>query len=797
MSTKPARSKPASAGSEPGADPAASRSRVFSKKKKKKKRRKNVRGPSSLLSFGDDEDTLEAFAPRSRKGGGRTMRKGAAKRRSRAAPTPPEANAGAASGAYLSSSTGLYTEEGLRALRSNAIYLEGRGKKRPSPLSAAPPSPKRTRDDMSAAAESLGEPPGVPGRAEILAARRQRERIRAMGGTSSGATPSAPSYIPLSADAKKSNLIGSRPYGHRDDDDAGGLVADREDDEEVPIYDGDTTDPARVRFGDPGRLSGSHLTQPRASTHAETDPEVTRWEERMIKKGIGARGAAAAAPSMAQRSATTAAAAPRVVLPDIDSEMKRLREALANMQTAQSSAERDAARIETEAAAAEKDLTLHKSELSRLNEQYLFFQKLRDNVTDCLACLTTKAPLVEQACAEMTELIRASGRARRDRSAAHLSDMCRDAFGMDESGENSPSEPEKDEFGRDIGTARSNAMAERRRAREAAEARVVMAGQNPGLASDDEGDIPSTFDQRRTALVREVKGIFDDAKAEFQSLDAVKSWLETLKRKYPSAYSDTYMAMSAPLLFAPFVRLDLLAWDAMRSPQLQTMPWYAKLADYGMFGDVKEDDPDLDLVPQVVEKIVAPFVTDILANLWNPASAQQNDAACALAAAVAAHTDATRPNPTAMRSAALTKFANAANAGAKGPAVPGSAGSAGGKASPAWAFWERQWWRALKLLQAMAKWRGILDASQLRDLADTHIADHVTPFLRSELASEPARPATALNMARALASSMPPAWRTSRPYTALASQLRAFAARLAAAGDAAGVGKDIAATLER
>ena len=54
--------------------------------------------------------------------------------------------------------------------------------------------------------------------------------------------------------------------------------------------------------------------------------------------------------------------------------------------------------------------------------------------------------------------------------------------------------------------------------------------------------------------------VFRDADDEFGSLAAVKRRLEDWKARQPGAYRDAYVSVSAPALFAPFVRMELLKW---------------------------------------------------------------------------------------------------------------------------------------------------------------------------------------------------------------------------------------------
>lgn len=57
--------------------------------------------------------------------------------------------------------------------------------------------------------------------------------------------------------------------------------------------------------------------------------------------------------------------------------------------------------------------------------------------------------------------------------------------------------------------------------------------------------------------------MFTDASEDYSSVEAVKLRLEDWQTSYPAAYRDAYMPLSAPAIFAPFVRLELLQWDPL------------------------------------------------------------------------------------------------------------------------------------------------------------------------------------------------------------------------------------------
>ena len=47
------------------------------------------------------------------------------------------------------------------------------------------------------------------------------------------------------------------------------------------------------------------------------------------------------------------------------------------------------------------------------------------------------------------------------------------------------------------------------------------------------------------------------------------------KREHSSSYKDAYMSLSLPLIFSPYVRLELLRWDPLHNGvDFQEMKWY-------------------------------------------------------------------------------------------------------------------------------------------------------------------------------------------------------------------------------
>lgn len=64
-------------------------------------------------------------------------------------------------------------------------------------------------------------------------------------------------------------------------------------------------------------------------------------------------------------------------------------------------------------------------------------------------------------------------------------------------------------------------------------------------------------------IVERASHIFDDAGEAYSSLPAIAKRLEAWKSRYLQAYNDAFVSICLPKLFAPYVRLQMLAWDPL------------------------------------------------------------------------------------------------------------------------------------------------------------------------------------------------------------------------------------------
>lgn len=146
---------------------------------------------------------------------------------------------------------------------------------------------------------------------------------------------------------------------------------------------------------------------------------------------------------------------------------------------------------------------------------------------------------------------------------------------------------ELDEFGRDVNlqnrmdsTRRAEAR-KRRRVKNDVKRMSAMKSDSSyqkieGESSTDESDSESTaYQSNRFQLLQVSEQIFGDAHEEFSQLSVIVEKFDRWKKDYASSYRDAYMSLSIPVIFSPYVRLELLKWDPLHENiDFMDMNWY-------------------------------------------------------------------------------------------------------------------------------------------------------------------------------------------------------------------------------
>jgi GC-rich sequence DNA-binding factor len=639
-----------------GASDQGSGSAVRAKEKAKAKDSK-PRAPS-LLSFGGDEDDEASL-------GGLKLKK---EKKKSIVPSYKALGTLSKPGAVsekpaggIQTSVGEYTAERLAELKSGTRSMPGGAKKPAEPIMVLKGGFKPAEeplqlqkvestaiarvDSVQNLSSGLGKGLSyIPDDDMIRAAKLKREKLRQ--------AQAAPDYVPLSSGGRGDRLdklTGAAPVNEKKD------AESSEDEGEVHTrmkFLGDVKKPG-TGVSEKGVFGGGEQQE---AEH--DDEEDDRWEMEQMRKAVkavkkedkkAAGGGSGWGDLLQKRNVLS-------VANQGESALKSLRETLYKMKESEARARAQLRQNEERIAHAEESVRDIERGLADSSERYVYVQKLRDYVAELCDCLRDKGALIEELEEQMQKLHEERAAALSERREADISAevaeseaavsaamaaLGRGAGALAASSaageaaarfrEGLALPPQRDEFGRDMNLqkrleARRRAEARARRraraqARRAGRANRRETGSSNGngrakpeerlegeTSSSESEDEVSAFDTGRGELLVAAEAVFRDADEEFRELSRVKQRLEEWKQKYPTAYRDAYCSLSAPQLFAPYVRLELLRWSPLYGEAgFDTMDWYQQLFEYGNVNSdgraPDPDDSDGDMIPKLVEKV--------------------------------------------------------------------------------------------------------------------------------------------------------------------------------------------------
>lgn len=739
------------------------------RKKAAKKEGAASTGGAALLSFEDEEADAEVFQLKKQK------------HRSKTSMRAPDASRRDDDADVRAKSGGEYSMDRLRELALSqkgfdarpaehmdpnapvAIKLRGTLKAAEvavpvlparDPVPLMPPPPPR-RDASAAVERPEREGFAIPDAAAIEAAKAQRERMRAArtAGPNVSETPKVGS--------------GGETRGDSDDD--------PEENE-------------RVTFAAGGARDAGVL---RSMPVVGTDDEEAKWEDEQLRKAMSVGGAAAVAAEAAKMKAVRGGIGADRAAVDVSAAGARalegLRAGLSRMNASRHTAVEELKCAEASLASSEAALESHDERLAAAGERYKYMQELRDYFRDLCGCLDSKEPLIQELEENMrrfhAERGAAAARNARDdgndeaTEAAAAFEAAQAALMRGASKEDAVAaaneaaeraaaaslignggEPKLDEFGRDVNAAKAAAAQKRAAIRRDRREREASADEPLGEADDAE-------DAKEVALffkgwddVREAAShVMRDVGAEYAAIAPVKAKSEEWKGRYPTTYRDAWMSHSTPQLFAPFVRLELLSWSPLYvrssketvAPSIDGMSWYADLFDYGMSANAAEDDEDGNLVPTLVEKLVAPVVEHAMMKCWDPTSLTQSRRMAAVVKEMLIYLEPGKCEVMAqILISAMRRLRDAAESRCE---IPSWAPVVTAASPVAANHVRRQFGVSLRCVRAAMAWYDILPAADIAAVVRDGIFDrHVAPHLRLLLA-RPGECLDSLERASALA----------------------------------------------
>ncbi|KAK6055967.1 GC-rich sequence DNA-binding factor-like protein [Cooperia oncophora] len=259
-----------------------------------------------------------------------------------------------------------------------------------------------------------------------------------------------------------------------------------------------------------------------------------------------------------------------------------------------------------------------------LASKYTMYQELRIYCRSLLNCLNEKVAEIN----ELSDKRQALAKARSERLARRRRRDMRDAYNdcvTAASGKN-PLHTRTPEVMLRV-AERDARRARRRREREGTLAGV---SHEEGLSSDDDEPTSQQLaDQQAAAEIdTALNMVFVDALDDYSHLRKVLDRMIDWFAVDQIAFQDAYIVLCIPKLASPYVRIQLITADILKRDDfiLSSMPWYVDcVRAIQENGDVDPKHEVLTgLIPSIIEKVVLPYLTDVVNVEWEPMSLKQS-----------------------------------------------------------------------------------------------------------------------------------------------------------------------------
>uniref|UniRef100_A0A182LXY5 Vitellogenin domain-containing protein n=1 Tax=Anopheles culicifacies TaxID=139723 RepID=A0A182LXY5_9DIPT len=348
--------------------------------------------------------------------------------------------------------------------------------------------------------------------------------------------------------------------------------------------------------------------------------------------------------------------------------------------------------------------------------KYRFYQEFRCYVSDLIECLNEKVPLVTALEQKALTLQGKHSGMLIERRRQDMRDQVKEVSdankGIKRVG------PEEQERVRRA-AEREGRRTRRRRDREKNE---TAESHFDGMSSDDE--IPdmeaARYRSALQAIELEAREVFVDAAEEYGEVAGILERFEQWRQHDMPAYSDAYVSLCLPKILAPLIRLEHVCWNPLTMDalvELENEKWYRTVAQYGCSATTEAAlaaDPDVRLIPTLVEKIFLPKLTALVEQYWDPLSTTQTFRLVRLLKRFVRDYPSLKITCKPLRvlfQAILDKLKQSIDNDVFIPIFPKQAQEA--KSS----FFQRQFCSGLKLLRNITSWQGILADAALKELA--------------------------------------------------------------------------------
>lgn len=529
----------------------------------------------------------------------------------------------------------------------------------------------------------------IPDAAMIHAARKKRQRAREMG-----------DMIPLEEE--------------KETDNTGGRLQ-REDEH-------DESDDERIDMDLNHKVRDIERRREQFYAAQESDQEIDEWEDQQIRKGVTGAAVALAQELMMnseQLHQQIVIPAP-VIEPGVPRTpqmiMEKLKEHYEEVCSSRDNHVERLDRIQEEIKQLTNEMDELKLRAPKSAERFRFYQELRGFITDLVECLDEKIGRIMALEQKAMDL-------QAKRSEWFIERRRQDVRDQAEEVTNklNPRKVPDDEMKVRRAAEREGRRTRRRRARELVDQATKHV---EGMSSDDEisQQEEMNFNKEQELIENEAKEVLEDVTDDYSSIANILIKFEHWREYDVDSYNEAYATLCLPKVVSPFVRLEMLLWNPLlEGTDLEKLPWYRTLALYGLHDDETEStlsrDPDINILPTLVEKLIIPKLVQLVDRCWDPLSSSQT---LRLLSVVTRYI---RKFPTLgpackplinLFHAILYKMKTSLEHDVFIPMSPKLADSKSH-------FFQRQFASGMKLLKNITSWQGVLNDNTLKELALTSL----------------------------------------------------------------------------
>lgn len=525
----------------------------------------------------------------------------------------------------------------------------------------------------------------IPDAAMIHAARKRRQRARELG-----------DYIPVEEE---------------EPEDTGRLM--REDDNDV-------SDEDRIDMDANPMIRDQERRREQFLAAQDSDHEVDEWEDQQIRKGVTSAAAISQELTYDYQTAAVPVAPPAPTItmdPGVPKTpqaiAEKLHEHFDSICTSREQNIQKLCKIQEDIVKVSNELKEYQLQAPVAAEKFKFYQELRGYITDLVECLDEKVGVITNLEQKAMDLLSKRAQWLVERRRQDVRDQAEETTNLSKGIQRRGNEDEEKVR---RAAEREGRRTRRRRAREVpGQPRHVE-----GMSSDDE--VPQqdmlTFDKEREQIEIEAQEIFEDVVDDYSSIANILIKFEQWRETDMTAYTEAYATLCLPRVVTPLIRLSLIFWDPLNeSVDLEKLDWYRTLALYGLHDDETEtslaQDPDISLIPTVIEKLIIPKLTQLVDRCWDPLSSSQTLRLVGVLGRYIRRFPSLGPASKSLHNlfnAVLHKLKSALENDVFIPVIPKLAESK----SP---FFQRQFASGLKLLRNITSWQGILNDKEIQDLA--------------------------------------------------------------------------------